>query len=81
MVQNGSTFVVMEEQQTADALVWTEFTPSLEDLGQAGVDVTYDVDCLPLLEQDRGQMTRFDEDCDYLFTRVSLNFLSSQALT
>ena len=45
------TCVVVLDQQTAGAVVWTTCTPSLEDLGQANVDVPLGVDCLPLLER------------------------------
>ena len=46
------TYVVVVEQQAAGTFVWTACTPSLEDFGQANVDVPLDVDCLPLLGQD-----------------------------
>ena len=47
----------MMEQQAAGAVVWTTCTPSLEGLGRANVDVPFGVDCLPLLERDRGHLT------------------------
>ena len=62
------TCMVMEEQQAAGAVVWTACTLSLKDFRQAGVKVTLGVGCLPLLERDRGHMTRFGkEDRDHLF--------------
>ena len=67
----GTSYVVMVEQQAAGAFVWTACTPSLEDFGRANVDIPLDVDCLPLLEQDRGHMIGFgEEDCDQLFGSV-----------
>ena len=43
-------------------VVWTACTPSLEDLGQAGVDVSLGVDCLLLMERNRGHMTGFGSE-------------------
>ena len=60
------------EQQAAGAVVWTTCTPSLEGLGRANVDVPFGVDCLPLLERDRGHMTGFgEEDRDHEFGSAS----------
>ena len=72
VVQSGDggvdTCVVVVERQAAGAGVWTACIPNLEDLGQAGADIPFGVDCLPLLERDRGNMTGFgEEDCDHLF--------------
>ena len=52
----------MAEQQTAGSRVWMARAPSLEDLGQAGVDVPLGGDGLPFLERDRIHMYRFGED-------------------
>ena len=43
------TCVLVVKQQAAGA-----FARCLEDLGQANVNVPLGVDCLPLLEQERG---------------------------
>ena len=43
------TCVVVVKRQAAGAVVWTAYTPSLEDFGQAGVDVPSGIDCPPLL--------------------------------
>ena len=57
------TRIVMVEQQSAGAGVWTACTSSLEDLC---------VDRLPLLERDRGHMTGFgEEDRDHEFGSAS----------
>ena len=62
------TCVVMAEQQAAGAVVWTAGTPSLKDLGQAGVDLSLGVDHLRLLKRDRGHVSGFgEEDRDHLF--------------
>ena len=45
------TCIVVVEQQAAGAGVWTAYTPSLKDLGQANVDVPLGVDYLLLLER------------------------------
>ena len=45
-----------------DAVVWTTCSPSLEDPGQANVDVPLGEACLPLIERGRGYMTEFGED-------------------
>ena len=66
------TCTVVVEQQAAGAVVWTTCTPSLQDLGQANVDVPLGVDRLPLLQRDRGNMTGFhEEDRDHLFGSAS----------
>ena len=58
----------MVEQQAACAAVWTACTPSLEDSGQAHADVTLGVDRPPLLDRNKGHITRLDkEDRDDLF--------------
>ena len=66
VVQSGGggvvTCMVVVEQQAAAAVVWTACTPSLEDLGQAGVDVSLVVDCLLLMERNRGHMTGFGSE-------------------
>ena len=50
------------EQQTAGAVVWTACAPNPEHRGQAGVDVPLVVDCLPLPERNRGNMTGSGEE-------------------
>ena len=61
------TCIVGVEQQAVGAIAWSASTPSLEDLGQVNVNVPLDVDCLPLLEQDRGHITGLgEEDRDHL---------------
>ena len=62
----------MAEQRDAGAVVWTACTPSVEDLGQADVDATLGVGCLPLLERDRGQTIESgEEDLDHLLASAS----------
>ena len=56
------TCVVVVEQQAAGAVVWTACSPHLKDIGQANVNMPLGVDCLPLLEWNRGRMTEFGED-------------------
>ena len=66
------TCVVVVDQQAAGASVWTVYTPRLEDLGLANVDVPLGLHCLPLLQRGRGHMTGFgEEDCNYPFGRAS----------
>ena len=57
---------------TAELFVWTPRSPSLEDVGQANVDVPLGVICLPLLERGKGHMTGFgEEDCEHLIGSAS----------
>ena len=57
---------------TAGLFVWTPCSPSLEDLGQANVDVPLGVNCLPVPERGRGQGTGFgEEDCNHLIGSAS----------
>ena len=57
---------------TAGLIVWMSCSPSLEDLGQANVDVPLGVNCRPLLERGKGHMTGFgEEDCDHLMGSAS----------
>ena len=56
---------------------WTPCTPSLEDLGQANVDVQLGIGCLRLLGRDRGFMTGSEEeDQDHHLFGVLLDFLN-----
>ena len=69
------TCTVVVEQQAAGAVVWTTCTPSLQDFGQANVDVPLGVDRLPLLEWDRGHMTGSGE-----YDRKNLSGSASRSL-
>ena len=63
---------VVVEQQAVGTVVWMACTPSLEDLGQANVNVPLIGDCLPLPERNRGHMTGLGEEgLDRLFRSAS----------
>ena len=49
-------------------------TSGLKDLWQLNVSIPLGIDHLPLLEWDRGHLTRFgEEDCDHLLGSTSLS--------
>ena len=62
---------VVVEQQAVGTVVWMACTPSLEDLGQANVDVPLGITRLPILERGGGHVADFGEDCDCLFESAS----------
>ena len=68
------TCVVVMRRQTAGDVVWTMCILSLEDLGQANLDVSLGVDSFPLLQRNRGHRTGSEEENRYrLFGSASLS--------
>ena len=66
-------WALVVEQQAVGTVVWTAYSPSLKDFGQANVDVPLTNDCLSFLEKDGGHMTRSgEEDYDHLEALLDL---------